>query len=155
MKNFNSHNMADDNYHTSQSNLTGQQLAATTMANQAELAAGQNGEQSGSRRLLAPSSAGQEADDMQQELNYLSRDAPLDGGESTFGAATSYSQLAGAGGREESVLHMGSDLQDSTSHLSERHLRAASPAGYNYNEQALNQLSADNVDIQRPLQQAG
>lgn len=32
-------------------------------------------------------------DEMSQDLNYLSREAPLDGGESTFGA---YSQLGGS-----------------------------------------------------------
>lgn len=133
MKNF---NMTD-----SQSNLAGQAPAD----NQAPAAAGY-GSGVGSRH-----SSRHQLDEMTQDLNYLASDAPLDGGESTFGAATSYSQLGGiATARDGSVMHMGSDLQDE---LEGRAGIADSPIAYN--EQALDQLSPDNVDIRKPLQQAG
>lgn len=64
MKNFNASNMADE-YQSSQVNLA------------------QSAQQP--RHLVH--------DEMSQDLNYLSREAPLDGGESTFGA---YSQLGGS-----------------------------------------------------------
>lgn len=161
--------MADD-YHTSQSNLMAtdahqdqQQQQQQPMAAEAQAVQHSDLYSSGSARQ------GGIVDEMQQDLTYLSREAPLDGGESTFGAATSYSQLglAGAGSqRGDSVLHMGSSQDQLSRHNQEDDLLAdwqsrqdgaGSPAGasYNYNEQALNQLSPDNVDIQRPLQQAG
>ena len=170
MKGFNSTNMADD-YHTSQSNLmatdahqTEQPLRQPSASSEAQAVQHSDLYSAGSARQ------GGIVDEMQQDLTYLSREAPLDGGESTFGAATSYSQLglAGAAGsqRGDSVLHMGSSQDQLSRHNQEEDLLAdwqsrqdgaGSPAGasYNYNEQALNQLSPDNVDIQRPLQQAG
>lgn len=136
MKNF---NMTD-----SQSNLAG--------------SAPNDGQQAAAYGALGRSSrlsSRNQLDEMTQDLNYLARDAPLDGGESTFGAATSYSQLGGAANsanpRDGSVMHMGSDLQDD---LDGREGLVDSPIGYNYNEQALDQLSPDNVDIRKPLQQA-
>lgn len=136
----------------SQSNLAGSaqndaQSASAAAANLEQAAYGTS--RTSSRHQL---------DEMQQDLNYLASDAPLDGGESTFGAATSYSQLGGAANatagttRDGSVMHMGSDLQDD---LDGRAGVVDSPLGYNYNEQALDQLSPDNVDIKKPLQQAG
>lgn len=169
--------MAED-YHTSQSNLMAadpqQQLQQQQHSQRAAAAATQ-------QELYSSGSGRQSAgivDEMQQDLTYLSREAPLDGGESTFGAATSYSQLGLATGsqRGDSVLHMGTSqdqLSSSSAHnmsqprtnqeddlladWQSRQDGAGSPTGtsYNYNEQALNQLSPDNVDIQRPLQQAG
>lgn len=137
MKNF---NMTD-----SQSNLAGQ-APADNQAGQPLDGHQTGGYQSGSRH-----SSRHQLDEMTQELNYLASDAPLDGGESTFGAATSYSQLGGiATARDGSVMHMGSDLQDD---LEGRAGVADSPIAYN--EQALEQLSPDNVDIRKPLQQAG
>lgn len=127
MKNFNT--MADD-YHTSQSNLAANGEGATLAATgQPRLLHGQPGQH----------------DEMSQDLHYLSREAPLDGGESTFGV---YSQL---GGRDESVLHMGSDLDEDE----RARLESPMPVGFTHSEQVLSQLSPDNVDIQRPLQQAG
>lgn len=77
-------------------------------------------------------------DEMSQDITFLSRDftAPLDGGESTMGGiyGTASSNL---GSTNQSQL-------DQTS------------KGYVYNEQALNQLSPDNVEIAKaPLLQAG
>jgi len=134
--------MADD-YHTSQSNLAAQQHRQSQQSNQAD----------GSRQQLV--------DEMGQDLVYLSRDAPLDGGESTFGAATSYSQLGGSQ-RDGSVMNMGSDLQDEDEERAggrARQLDSPTQLAFsgNEHEQTLDQLSPDNVDIQRqqPMQQAG
>lgn len=82
--------MADE-YHTSQANLrynnNGERpdedtLEPETGERRAQM---QMQEQEQPRHLLN--------DEMSQDLNYLSREAPLDGGESTFGA---YSQLGGS-----------------------------------------------------------
>lgn len=156
MKNFNS-SMADD-YHTSQSNLA-PTLNGAGQQQQPHL---QQQQQQMSTTLSAASD--QHRDEMSQDLHYLSREAPLDGGESTFGAATSYSQLAGSQRDESATRLAGSELEQEQEQEDEtmqffhnRQLPADSPIqhGFAHNEQALNQLSPDNVDIQRPLQQAG
>ena len=155
MKSFNS-NMADD-YNTSQSNLVqapGEQRQPLQQQQQ----------QSRSRQIL---------DEMSQDLQYLSREAPLDGGESTFGA---YSQLGGHDGQSDLRIgddqdqdYLGDDRGRWTPHGDEfGRASAESPFGatsehstggqqqqFVHSDLALEQLTADNVDIQRPLQQAG
>lgn len=160
--------MADD-YHTSQSNLNGapsgvenvgpnQQMEPHQQQQQQQLSQSQQFSRSGSSRHVL--------DEMTQDLTYLSRDAPLDGGESTFGAATSYSQLAGSqrGDRDESFAHMGSDLHanndqgedDDIEAFRRRQQLVESPLpGSTHNDLLLEQLSPDNVDIRKPMQQAG
>lgn len=137
--------MSDD-YNTSHSNLAptsqngAQEVDQQEAANQRQLEGGR------------PSPSSQlHQDEMQQDLTYLSREAPLDGGESTFGGAASYSQLAGPGShREESVMHLGSEYQeDENEDYMQREIREQE------RQLALNQLAPDNVDIQRPMQQAG
>lgn len=150
--------MADD-YHTSQSNLNG---PPSGMDQQQQHQQHHQQRQSQTNR----SGSGRHVlDEMTQDLTYLSRDAPLDGGESTFGAATSYSQLAGSqreGDQDESFAHMGSDLhngsndQDDFEALRRRQQLVESPLpGSTNNELLLDQLSPDNVDIRKPMQQAG
>lgn len=154
--------MADDNYNTSQSNLN---------------TAAPDGQQQQLRTTTTTTTTGRQmqpqqpvVDEMSQDLNYLSREAPLDGGESTFGAATSYSQLAGSQ-REESVLHMGSDIQDEGAVIYGHRQLVDSPqlqmqdnleeaaalmaANSQRSAEQVEQLLPDNVDIQRPLQQSG
>lgn len=152
MKNFNT--MADD-YHTSQSNLIADTANPTNIQTPAESQqfGAARGQQLGAERQVSRHLV----DEMSQDLTYLSRDAPLDGGESTFGAATSMSQLAGSGSqREESVLHMGSDLQDPDQEQEDNYLidRQQTPT-FTHNELALQQQVPDNVDIRKPLQQTG
>lgn len=75
------------------------------------------------------------SDEMSQELTYLSREAPLDGGESTL-AAPIYSQLGLSG----SQARVGSEEPENlTAH----------------DERSLSQLKPDNVDIKKPLKHAG
>lgn len=110
MKNFNT--TTDAYYASSQSNLA----SAAPTHNQER----------------APSALGRAQpahDEMSQDLNYLSREAPLDGGESTFGGAQSYSQLAGSQRGEDSLI-------------------GESGAG----DQAAN---VDNVHTKKPAQQSG
>lgn len=105
-KHFNQ-SMADD-YHNSQSNLTvdpNRQLAS-------------------SRQQLM-------SDEMSHELTYLSREAPLDGGESTL-AAPIYSQLG----------------QSSQANEEPENVTAL-------DERTISQLRPDNVDIKKPLKHAG
>lgn len=143
--------MADD-YHTSQSNLN-----ATSGA---ENGASQRQQSQQQQQMSRSGSSRQVLDEMTQDLTYLSRDAPLDGGESTFGAATSYSQLAGSqrGDQDESFAHMGSDLHDQydIEAFRRRQLTESPLPGSTHNESLLEQLSPDNVDIRKqPMQQAG
>lgn len=78
MKDFNT--LADErDYQSSQSNLTNQQQQQQSVRHPATQLSAANSQ----HQLVV--------DEMQQDLTYLSRDAPLDGGESTFGGA--YSQL--------------------------------------------------------------
>lgn len=80
------------------------------------------------------------SDEMSQELTYLSREAPLDGGESTL-AAASYSQLGLAANCDEQQLNGADESALNVTALDER---------------SLSQLKADNVDIKKaPLKQAG
>lgn len=142
MKNFN--NMADD-YHTSQSNLN---ATGAGLENGAQRGADSHLQQQ-SQPIHSRSESRQQVgvlDEMSQDLTYLSRDAPLDGGESTFGAATSYSQLAG------SELH---DQTDDIEAFRRQHLVESPLPGSTHNELLLEQLSPDNVDIRKPMQQAG
>lgn len=80
---------------------------------------------------------------MSQELTYLSREAPLDGGESTLAAPSlSHSQLAPGGDawdheREQSPL---------LAHMNQ-HEEPANVIGLD--ERQLSQLRADNVDIKQ------
>lgn len=188
--------MADDNYNTSQSNLAPdqqqqqqlnqqqqQQQPLEDVADQHHYQQQQQHEPSRSRQML---------DEMSQDLQYLSREAPLDGGESTFGA---YSQLGGTA--HSSQVRLESDepldynqqqqhqlnLEDSDlirqqqsrwSPVFDQHGNELSlgqqqqqlqqqqqqqqqliTSHYVSNDAALEQLAPDNVDIQRPLQQAG
>lgn len=72
------------------------------------------------------------SDEMSQELTYLSREAPLDGGESTLGAPI-YSQLGLS-------QQQASEEPENVTALDER---------------SLSQLKPDNVDITKPLKHAG
>lgn len=204
--------MADD-YATSQSNLTNnQQQQQATAAQQQQAADNMNQQQQhqmptdmeeleAERRALQQRAGSQLAgsrpqlivDEMQQDLQYLAREAPLDGGESTFGA---YSQLGGGSqhgissgsiaGHEQGLLlrneegdddlvgdydndpNRSSSRQDSESAALVANYARGSPLHRNlsetptsasrfavHNELALDSLAPDNVDIQRPLQQAG
>lgn len=151
MKGFN--NMTDDNYNTSQSNLVAEQQQQQ-LQSAAAPASQQQRLNEQPRRVVE--------DEMSQDLQYLSREAPLDGGESTFGA---YSQLGGTGSQrdEQSMLRLGSDDQLHFEEGSSQRFGTESPydqqqlitSHYALNDAALEQLAPDNVDIQRPLQQAG
>lgn len=198
--------MAEDNYNTSQSNLN-----ADSQQQQPGQLRRQRSQQSNEQLTSgAPVRTTRIADEMSQDLQYLSREAPLDGGESTFGA---YSTLGGSQQQQPggtTVVHQtGYRSSTMTTRTS-----TASPLGddallldddgrdinargrlddddrtdfridddddatqvYNYNQQMatsggrdtqspfedpllhqqqLEQLAPDNVDIQRPLQQAG
>lgn len=80
------------------------------------------------------------SDEMSQELTYLSREAPLDGGESTL-AAPSYSQLGLANNNNNNNGQVADESLLNVTTLDER---------------SLSQLKADNVDIKKgPLKQAG
>lgn len=118
-------NNLNDDYHTSQSNLTAHRAATASLLGS-------------SRHQLG----GAQHDEMSQDLNYLSHEAPLDGGESTFGARNSYSHLAGSGNH---LAEPSGGLGDaSASNIS------------TIDENSLSKLRPDNVDIQRPpLKQAG
>lgn len=217
--------MAEDNYNTSQSNLNAdlqQQQQQQPLQGQLRRQRSQQ-----SSEQLAPGAAPRTtriADEMSQDLQYLSREAPLDGGESTFGA---YSTLGGGGSQQQhpatsgngatTVVHQtayksttttrtstGSPLGDEDPGLlledelndtddQRQHTRPTesdyertdfridgdddATQVYDYNQQMatagggrdtqspfgdpqqhqqqLEQLAPDNVDIQRPLQQAG
>lgn len=152
MKNFNN-SMADE-YNTSQSNLAQNQAQRPDEA-QGEQVRSQS--RSSSRQhmsqLVSTTTTTNMDELMSSDLNYLQHDAPLDGGESTFGAGI-YSQLGASQqlGRDESVMNMSGELAEDFAHRSD----VESPIGFSHNEQALNQLSSDNVDIeQKPMQQAG
>jgi hypothetical protein len=212
MRSFNN-TMAEDNYNTSQSNLNADN--PQQQATQQQLRNQQRPQQSSEHLAGGPPRTTRIADEMSQDLQYLSREAPLDGGESTFGA---YSTIGGAGsqqqpasnggttmvthqstyrstttrssttpigdddalleddyntdarGRLESDYERTSDFRidgdDDTTQVYEynQQMRGGSLAGRNtqspfedpqQHQQQLEQLAPDNVDIQRPLQQAG
>lgn len=241
MRSFNSNNMADENYNTSQTNLQQQQQQHEDGQQQRhqqvqELeGAGRSGNMmrsdslqelneelmnsSGNRQQQQQQQAHQQqafvrsgssriGDEMSQDLQFLSREAPLDGGESTFGL---YSTLGGTHSNQpnEQVTHTTTsshqqtyttttiaatppnqfddnernsairrqlendyertnfridadeDQMGSSGHGEEdqmmRQMRASTAAAIvqQQSKEALEQLAPDNVDIQRPLQQAG
>ena len=199
--------MADDNYNTSQSNLNGgtdqhyqqQQQLLQQPQQQQQFAMRSDSLQQLNDELAAdgrqPSAARTTriADEMSQDLQYLSRDAPLDGGESTFGGAystlggsNSQQQIAGEGPTTTTTTHQRQhsftstltrqtgagpgDGRDNDYERTDFRIDADDQTGpYDYEQQdrssrqqqssepsyALEQLAPDNVDIQRPLQQAG
>ena len=209
MKNFNSTNMGDD-YNTSQSNLNGAgNERAPSRASAGSLARGQeSGSLAGSPELQRePEQRGGRGgsamivDEMGQDMHYLNREAPLDGGESTFGA---YSTIGGG----QSAVHSVStrsitrtvrrtqsrELNDDQLSGSEDQQQPANTQNdsfdYRLDSDELNggalqpeigatgsgrapspletsqlvrsesvrlveQMQPDNVDIQRPMQQAG
>lgn len=96
--------MAEDNYNTSQSNLAAERQRLQQSND--ELAAEQQQAQLQQQGASVPPSSGAPrttriADEMSQDLQYLSREAPLDGGESTFGGA--YSTLGGSQQQQQPV----------------------------------------------------
>lgn len=182
MRSFNN-TMADDNYNTSQSNLN---AAGATPATEATAAAARRQRSTDREDELAAMEAEHQqqmqqqhhvaprptriADEMSQDLQYLSREAPLDGGESTFGA---YSTLGGSQlhvqqqqlrtptpGGDSSLLE--NDYERTDFRINDDDEVARQPIGAEQlerqaqqSQQQLEQLAPDNVDIQRPLQQAG
>lgn len=137
MKDFNATmSGADEQYHTSQSNLA---------------AGGTLSAQQTSGAHSRPQS--QIADEMAHDLTYLSREAPLDGGESTFGGAYSQLGLDQAGAGEQRPMSRAELLA-----LSQENGATNSEAGAGDSSLLLEQLAPDNVDIERrsqPPQQAG
>lgn len=214
MKSFNN-TMAEENYNTSQSNLN----ASSEQQAQAQAQLRRQRSQQSSEHLSAGGTprTTRIADEMSQDLQYLSRDAPLDGGESTFGAYSTLGAGAGsqqpsaANGQSTTVTHQSTYKStmtrtsstpfgdDETTPLDDDDRHSASGKEndyertdfridgdddatqvYDYNQklrsgsfgsrggdnresapfgdqhqQQLEQLAPDNVDIQRPLQQAG
>lgn len=187
MRSFNSTNMADDNYNTSQSNLEQQRQDSAPLEQQRPPSAARSDSLGhddegglGRGQQQASGRSTRIADEMSQDLQYLSREAPLDGGESTFGA---YSTLGGAGGPTTTTQqHTYTSTITRTSSIGQRPGEAENDyertdfrldgdengaIGTNIDparaeqqlrqsSQALEQMAPDNVDIQRgPLQQAG
>lgn len=135
-KHFNSSHLAEETYlqSSSHSNLAlGGRLSPQSVSN-TNTRDQQSSQLNTSKYNLASSRQQLMSDEMSQELTYLSREAPLDGGESTL-AAPSYSQLGLANSEEpaDSIVNVTA-----------------------LDERSLSQLKADNVDIKKaPLKQAG
>lgn len=178
--------MADDNYNTSQSNLNTENVGRHQPGGQQQHPIRTDSLQGLNEELTAARQPSETrttriADEMSQDLQYLSRDAPLDGGESTFGA---YSTLSGTnqqpGGASPTnatttqqrmftstitrATSEGLELENDYERTDFR-LDADDQTPYEHQTRAtrqqmseppaLEQLAPDNVDIQRPMQQAG